>query len=199
MVSWTTQSPGVAAAEAELFKALAHPVRSRVLGVLTVGPASVPDLCAATGMKPSHLAGHLARLRAQQLITGRRSGGRLFYHLSFPEIVGMLAATELVLSARSVAGTSGVARDDGPMSGGPGARTHAPVDEDARAQMEESVAFLEWSLGARAMVAEAVQVVSARTGASHEEALSTLLTAAREQQTTLAQAALDVVSGRRTV
>lgn len=189
MVSRTTQSP---VAEAELFKALAHPARTRVLEVLAAGPATVADLCAATGLQPSHLAGHLSRLRAQQLVTRTRSGGRLLYGLSFPEVIGMLAATSLVLSARSVARAQGLTR------GGVGDAAQGPANVDVRAQVEESVPFLERSLAARALVAEAVQTISARTGRSEDEAISALLAAAREREGTLAQAALDVVSDHET-
>ncbi|MDQ0620188.1 ArsR/SmtB family transcription factor [Arthrobacter globiformis] len=86
MVGPSGPAEWVAAAEGELFKALAHPARVRILAVLATGPASVADLCSATGLKPSHLAGQLAQLRAQHLVTGRRSGGGCSTGCPFPRV-----------------------------------------------------------------------------------------------------------------
>ena len=157
----------VAAGEAELFKALAHPARVRVLGVLASGPASVAELCSATGLKPSHLAGHLAQLRAQHLVTGRRAGGRLQYWLSVPEIAGLLLAAESVLRARAAA--EAILTDD-------------------------SAAVLEESLGRRALVTDAVRTVSARTGRSSEHVLAGFLAEARERNLTLAEVSGEAVA-----
>jgi len=190
MIGGAQAADMLAAAEAELFKALAHPARARVLGVLAYGPASVPDLCAATGMKPSHLAGHLTQLRAQHLVTGKRSGGRLLYGLSFPEVAGILSAADSVLSVRSFAEADGLAAM--------GARETAPPDagsEDVGALMDEFVPLLEHSLATRALIAAAVESVSVRTGRSSEAALAALLAEARERGRTLAETASDAVAG----
>lgn len=42
--------------KAELFKALAHPVRVRALELLATGPHAVADMLVATGMEASHLS-----------------------------------------------------------------------------------------------------------------------------------------------
>jgi DNA-binding transcriptional ArsR family regulator len=179
----------LAAAEAELFKALAHPARARVVGVLALGPASVPDLCEATGLKPSHLAGHLAQLRAQHLVTGKRAGGRLLYRLSFPEVARILSEAEAVLSVRAFAEADGLAAISAPET--------APRDaesEDVGALVEELVPLLEQSLDTRALIAAAVESVSVRTGRSSEAALAALLSEARERGRTLAETASDAVA-----
>jgi DNA-binding transcriptional ArsR family regulator len=183
----TGSAERVAAAEAELFKALAHPARVRVLAVLTAGPASVPDLCLATGLKPSHLAGQLAQLRAQHLVIGRRSEGKLQYWLSYPQIADLLSAAGSVLNARATAGAgrlSGI--------GIPGAGS-GPADE--MVLTDESAAVLEESLERRALITNAVRSVSARTGRSVEEALAGLLTDARERNLTLAEVSVEAVAG----
>ena len=176
----------VAAPEAELFKALAHPARVRVLAVLTAGPASVAELCSATGLKPSHLAGQLAQLRAQHLVTGRRSEGRLQYRLSFPQIAELLAAAESVLNARAAADAGGLA---GLGAWGVGS---GPAQEGVLT--DESAAVLEESLGRRALITNAVRAVSARTGRSSEEALAGLLTEARARSLTLAEVSRETVT-----
>lgn len=181
----------LAAAMAELFKALAHPARARVLEVLVAGPASVPDLCTATGLKSSHLAGHLTQLRAQHLVTGKRSGGRLLYRLSYPEVAGMLSAAESVVSARAAAEADGLAGISASETAGQDGNAHP------RSLVEELVPVLEQSLETRALLAEAVESVSARTGQSAEAALAALLAKARERGRTLAEVAGDAVGWHR--
>lgn len=176
----------VAAAEAELFKALAHPARVRVLAVLTAGPASVMELCSATGLKPSHLAGQLAQLRAQHLVTGRRSEGRLEYWLSFPQIAELLTAAESVLNARAAADAGGLA--------GLGAWDARSARAQEGILTDESAAVLEESLERRALITQAVRTVSFRTGRSEEEALAGLLGQARARSLTLAEVSSETVT-----
>lgn len=175
----------VVAAEAELFKALAHPARVRVLAVLTEGPASVADLCSATGLKPSHLAGQLAQLRAQHLVTGRRSGGRLEYCLSFPEIADLLSAAGSLLNARAAADIGAIADPRagraGPGSAGEGILT------------DESAAIPEESLERRTLIARAVHSIGVRTGRSSDDALAGLLAEARERSLTVAEVSRETV------
>ncbi|MBT2549701.1 winged helix-turn-helix transcriptional regulator [Arthrobacter sp. ISL-65] len=172
-----------------MFKALAHPARVRILAVLAAGPASVADLCSATGLKPSHLAGQLALLRAQHLVTGRRSGGRLRYWLSFPEIADLLTAAETVLNARAAADAGRLA---GIGASGPGLAGEGILTDD------ESMAVLEESLERRALITNAVRSASARTGSSSEAALGGLLIQARERSLTLAEVSSETVAGRGT-
>jgi DNA-binding transcriptional ArsR family regulator len=179
----------LAAAEAELFKALAHPARARVLGVLASGSASVPDLCEATGLKTTHLAGHLTLLRAQHLVTGKRSGGRLLYSLSFPEVARILSAAEVVLSARAAADADGLAGLTAVAPAVP-----AVTEPDAGAEVEELIPVLEQSLATRALVVEAVGSLSARTGKNDEEALSELLAEARKTRRSLVQVATEALA-----
>lgn len=183
----------MAAGEAELFKALAHPARVRVLAVLASGPASVADLCSATGLKPSHLAGQLAQLRAQRLVTGRRADGRLLYWLSVPQIADLLFAADSVLSARAAAdagGRVGFGAAPAEIDGAGPTKDHEAILTD------ESAAALEESLGRRALITDAVRTVSSRTGRSSEHVLAGLLTEARERSLTLAEVSSEKVAER---
>ncbi len=143
MLGLTGSAERAAAAEAELFKALAHPARVRVLDVLTAGPATVTELCSATGLKPSHLAGQLSQLRAQHLVTGRRSEGRLQYWLSFPQIADLLAAAGSVLDARTTAGAGGLSGIGMP---GPDSAPLDAVPLDMGIPADESAAVMGESL-----------------------------------------------------
>jgi len=189
MVGQAPAAGTLAFAMAELFKALAHPARAGVLGVLASGPASVPDLCAATGLKPSHLAGHLTQLRAQHLVTGKRSGGRLLYGLSFPEVTRILSAAESMLFARAAAEADGLAG-----IGGSEIDRHDAGNVDAGALVEELIPILEQSLESRALIAEAVDSISTRTGLSTEAALAALLAESTVRGRALAQIARDTLA-----
>lgn len=190
-----------AAGEAELFKALAHPARVHVLAVLAAGPASVAELCAATGLKPSHLAGQLAQLRAQHLVAGRRTGGRLQYWLSVPEIADLLYAADSVLRARAASDAGGLAAMAAlsTVSGGAGpdgaVLDSADLDEAKEAVLtDQSAAVLEESLGRRALVTDAIRTISARTGRSSDPVLAEFLNRARERSLTLAEVSSEAVA-----
>src|SRR5690554_3275320 len=86
--------------KADLFKALAHPVRVRALELLSESELPVSELLAATGIEASHLSQHLAVLRNAGVVTARREGNAVFYRLEHPALAEMLAAARVVLSDR---------------------------------------------------------------------------------------------------
>ncbi|MBC7590836.1 MAG: helix-turn-helix transcriptional regulator [Salinibacterium sp.] len=84
--------------KANLFKGLAHPVRVRVLEVLSVHPEiSVTELLADTGMEPSHLSQHLSVLRRHNLVVAERRGSQVFYRLAYPQVADLLAVARSLL------------------------------------------------------------------------------------------------------
>ena len=60
--------------KAELFRALAHPARIRVLEVLSDGERSVGEMQPLVGIESSHLSQQLAVLRRAGLVTTRKEG-----------------------------------------------------------------------------------------------------------------------------
>lgn len=84
--------------KANLFKGLAHPVRIRVLELLSAAPeVSVTDLLAATGLEASHLSQHLSVLRRYHLVSGERRGLQMFYSLTYPQVAELLAVARGLL------------------------------------------------------------------------------------------------------
>lgn len=83
--------------KAELFKALGHPVRVRVLELLTEGEQPVATLQSATGLEASHLSQHLAVLRRTGLVSARRTGNTVHYALAHPSVVDLLTAARVFL------------------------------------------------------------------------------------------------------
>ncbi|KRC51925.1 ArsR family transcriptional regulator [Leifsonia sp. Root227] len=84
--------------KANLFKGLSHPVRVRILEVVSAAPeVSVADLLADTGMEASHLSQHLAVLRRHNLVTAERRGSLVFYRLAYPQVADLLRVARSLL------------------------------------------------------------------------------------------------------
>lgn len=83
--------------KADLFKALAHPARVRVLELLADGERPVSELLAMTGLEASHLSQHLGVLRRAGVVVGRREGNAVVYRVAHPSLVGLLAAARTFL------------------------------------------------------------------------------------------------------
>ena len=83
--------------KADLFKALGHPARVRVLELLSEGDRSVGDMQPLVGVEASHLSQQLAVLRRAGVVTSRKQGAAVVYALRDPEIVTLLAAAKRVL------------------------------------------------------------------------------------------------------
>ena len=78
--------------KAELFKALGHPARIRILELLAAGEVPVRDLLADTGMEASHLSQHLAVLRRAGVVASRREGNAVYYRTAHSSVDSLLAA-----------------------------------------------------------------------------------------------------------
>jgi DNA-binding transcriptional ArsR family regulator len=94
--------------KANLFKALAHPARIRVLEILstTAGPTPVSEILNATGIEATLLSQHLAVLKRHRVVSGQRVGNAMLYELAHPKI------SELLVIARTfLADTLGAQRD----------------------------------------------------------------------------------------
>lgn len=84
--------------KANLFKGLSHPLRVRVLEVLSASPAvSVADLIADTGLEASHLSQHLSVLRRHNLVVAERRGSQVFYRLAYPQVADLLRVARSLL------------------------------------------------------------------------------------------------------
>lgn len=83
--------------KADLFKAIAHPVRVRALELLSTGPRAVAEMLVETGMEPSHLSQHLSVLRRSGIVTAQRDGNTVTYRLAHPEVATLLTVARTVL------------------------------------------------------------------------------------------------------
>lgn len=87
----------IAALKAELFKALAHPARIRVLEVLAGGERAVGDIQPEVGIELSHLSQQLAILRRAGLVTARKEASSVIYALKDPLVSDLLAVSKQLL------------------------------------------------------------------------------------------------------
>jgi len=76
--------------QAELFSALAHPARLRILDILADGEACVCHLSAALHQRQAYVSQQLARLREAELIVDKKDGLYVYYGLADAGIVELL-------------------------------------------------------------------------------------------------------------
>lgn len=71
---------------ARVGKALASPVRLRLLDVLDSGELTVEELAAASGLPVKNTSAQLQQLRAVRLVESRRDGTRIHYRVASPTV-----------------------------------------------------------------------------------------------------------------
>jgi len=72
----------VANFKADFFKALAHPIRIRIVDCLRGGEKGVSQLSEMLHLEPSNISQQLTVLRFRNIVTGRKSGSSVFYGVS---------------------------------------------------------------------------------------------------------------------
>lgn len=76
--------------KAEFFKALAHPLRIRILDELRKGELSVNDLGARLDVEQSNLSQQLAVLRTRNILATRKDGQNVYYSVRDPQLFDLL-------------------------------------------------------------------------------------------------------------
>ncbi|MFF7444052.1 ArsR/SmtB family transcription factor [Streptomyces sp. NPDC008122] len=84
--------------KAEFFKTLGHPVRIRVLELLSERDHAVSEMLSEVAVEPAHLSQQLAVLRRANLIVARREGSTVSYSLTSPQVADLLAVARSILS-----------------------------------------------------------------------------------------------------
>jgi DNA-binding transcriptional ArsR family regulator len=74
----------------EFFKALAHPLRIRILDSLRSGEVGVNELSARLKVEQSTLSQQLAVLRKSNIVVGRKEAQNVFYSVSDAAIIRLL-------------------------------------------------------------------------------------------------------------
>ena len=96
--------------KADLFRALAHPARIRILEVLADGERSVGDMAPLVGIESSHLSQQLAVLRRAGLVSTRKEASTVYYAIRDAATVELLAVAKRIL-INSLSGSSELLAD----------------------------------------------------------------------------------------
>jgi DNA-binding transcriptional ArsR family regulator len=97
-----TPSQELQTLKAEFFRALAHPIRIRLLEVLVATPASVQELQRTLQIDQPIVSQQLARLRASGIVTARKAGATTRYAVTDPLLKDLLLVAKQILNRRLV-------------------------------------------------------------------------------------------------
>jgi len=104
-------SPQLQTLKAEFFRALAHPIRIRLLEALvTTSETSVQDLQRKLGIDQPIVSQQLSRLRASGIVVARKTGSATRYSVSDPLVAELLAVAKQILNRR-LAGVQSLLRE----------------------------------------------------------------------------------------
>jgi DNA-binding transcriptional ArsR family regulator len=92
--------PTLQAFKADFFRALAHPIRIRILETLGAGEHSVHDLQQQLALEQPVVSQQLAILRAKNIVTARKIGTTVKYALSDPLIAKLLSVAREIFNNR---------------------------------------------------------------------------------------------------
>lgn len=84
--------------QAEIAKALANPIRLRILNLMGDGEVGYGELLDALGVSKANLSQHLGVLRMAGVVAVRREGVHVYYRLTFPEIRNLCSAMRDILT-----------------------------------------------------------------------------------------------------
>ena len=95
-------SPELQSLKAQFFKALAHPIRIRILEILVAGEVRVHELQRVLELDQPIVSQQLARLRATGIVVSRKEGTTTFYGVADPEMADLLVVAKRILNRRLV-------------------------------------------------------------------------------------------------
>ena len=84
--------------KSEFFKALAHPLRIRILELLAEGDKNVNELQTLVGSEGSAVSQQLQVLRAKNIVSGTKEGNKVIYTLKDPMIIELLAVAKQIFN-----------------------------------------------------------------------------------------------------
>lgn len=98
----TASGPSLQAFKADFFRALAHPVRIRILETLAAGERTVHELQQLLGREQPIVSQQLAVLRAKNIVTPRKVGTTVKYALTDPLVARLLSIAREIFNNRLV-------------------------------------------------------------------------------------------------
>ncbi len=84
-------------AEADILKALAHPIRLFIIHTIRDHRLSVKELTEKVGVDISTMSKHLDVLKRHAIISGKKVNNRVFYSLNIPCVLEFMSCAHKVL------------------------------------------------------------------------------------------------------
>jgi ArsR family transcriptional regulator len=75
----------------DALKAMAHPLRLKILCLVGNGELMVQEIVEAVGTSQSNISQHLAIMRERGLLSSRKEANKVFYRIEDPRILRMIA------------------------------------------------------------------------------------------------------------
>ena len=82
---------------AHALKAMAHPLRWRILCTLGDKELSVGEIVEMTGTSQSNVSQHLEQLRSKRIVAWRKEGNRVYYRIRNGQLVMLIGTMRKVL------------------------------------------------------------------------------------------------------
>jgi DNA-binding transcriptional ArsR family regulator len=82
---------------ANALKAMAHPLRWKILCTLGEEELSVSDIVAHTGTSQSNISQHLEQLRNKNILTSRKEANRIYYKIRNGKLLDLIGTMRTVL------------------------------------------------------------------------------------------------------
>jgi DNA-binding transcriptional ArsR family regulator len=98
----------------EFFKALAHPLRIRLIDALRNGEIGVNDLCAKLDVEQSTVSQQLAQLRSRNIVVGRKEGQNVYYSIRDAAVFRLLDVAKEIFNNHLVSVQDMLAQLDPP-------------------------------------------------------------------------------------
>lgn len=84
--------------KADFFKALGHPLRIRILELLSEGEKNVNEMQELIGSEGSSVSQQLAILRNKNIVLGTKDGNKVVYSLRDPMIIELLGVARQIFN-----------------------------------------------------------------------------------------------------
>lgn len=84
--------------KADFFKALAHPLRIKILEILSQGDKSVNEILELLELEGSAVSQQLSILRTKNIVIGNKEGNRVIYSLRDPAIIELLSVAKKIFN-----------------------------------------------------------------------------------------------------
>lgn len=87
---------------ARCMKALAHPLRLKVIVALSNKELSVQDLVEAVGTTQSNVSQHLTIMRDKNILASRKEANQVFYRVGDCKVLDLVALTKSIFCSATI-------------------------------------------------------------------------------------------------